>query len=67
MKVKTSVVTDHTVELTNADIVELIEKRLDLTIENRAQVFVRVPGGGDWSNTALEIDEECPIVVTWES
>lgn len=26
-----------------------------------AKIFVRVPGGGDWSNTDLEISEEQPL------
>lgn len=28
-----------------------------------AQVYVRVPGGGDYSNINLDIDADCPLVV----
>lgn len=36
-------------------------------IPEGATVFVRVPGGGDWSNENLEIDDDdCSIHVQWE-
>jgi len=28
-------------------------------------VTVRVPGGGDWSNTSLDIDDDTPIEITF--
>ena len=31
-----------------------------------AKVSFQVPGGGDWSNETLEVDEDCPICITWE-
>lgn len=32
-----------------------------------ATVSVRVPGGGDWSNTDLELDErDRPLEIRWE-
>lgn len=34
-----------------------------LTTE-KVTAFVRVPGGGDWSNTNLEVGTDCPLVVT---
>lgn len=27
------------------------------------EVYVRVPGGGDWSNTQLAIEDDCPLIV----
>lgn len=35
-------------------------------IPDCASVTVRVPGGGDWSNTDLDIDRDTSITVTWE-
>ncbi len=31
------------------------------------QVSVYVPGGGDWSNTDLDIEKGCPVSVTFET
>jgi len=28
-------------------------------------VAVRVPGGGDWANTDLDIEPDCPVIVKW--
>jgi hypothetical protein len=27
------------------------------------EVFVNIPGGGDWSNMELEVDKDCPVIV----
>lgn len=35
---------------------------MDFDLSN-AEIFVNVPGGGDWSNMELEIDKDCPIVI----
>lgn len=31
-----------------------------------ARVEFDVPGGGDWSNTSIDIDDQNPLVITWE-
>lgn len=31
-----------------------------------AEVFVRVPGGGDWSNMNLDL-MDAPVIVTWKN
>lgn len=41
---------------------EEIRKALDLPKD--AKIFVQVPGGGDWSNTDLEIDSDTPLRAT---
>lgn len=60
------------VEITREDILELVHKKMggmigiDITKpmkDDKIEVFVKVPGGGDWSNTNLDIDENNPIVV----
>jgi hypothetical protein len=57
----------HTIKLTREDIVEFLRfKNVDLPSSLSAiKIDVTVPGGGDWSNMALDIDDECPIEVTW--
>ena len=37
-----------------------------ITIPETAEVSFRVPGGGDWSNTTIEVDVDCPICIQWE-
>jgi hypothetical protein len=32
---------------------------------SKTKVFVHVPGGGDWSNTDLDIDGDSPITIRW--
>jgi hypothetical protein len=31
------------------------------------KVFMRVPGGADWSNTNLDVEESCPLIITWKT
>lgn len=33
--------------------------------DHRVKVEFVVPGGGDWSNTAVDVDDENPVVVSW--
>ena len=63
---KTTVVettTKHRLELTSVEIIEALRKD-DYCIPKDADVFVTVPGGGDWSNTNLDL-EDVPLVLTW--
>jgi hypothetical protein len=36
------------------------------SIPVNAVPHVNVPGGGDWSNMKLEIDADCPLIISWE-
>ena len=47
--------------------VELIKalRIVGVKVPDAASVYVNVPGDGDWSNTSLDVDSECPIVVSW--
>ncbi len=52
-------------QLSGRDIIRLVvavRKNFKATKDTR--VLFHVPGGGDWSNTTIEIDRECPITVT---
>lgn len=62
--------TEHTIRLTGKAIVELVNQELkaqgvDSLIPDNATVEVGVPGGGDWSNTSLDIDQRTPVTIGW--
>jgi hypothetical protein len=64
-KVVTTRVTKR-LELTGEDIRGLLEAAADLQIPSTADIYIQIPGGGDWSNTSLDVDKKNPIVITWE-
>ena len=68
LKKTTNVETRVEISLVKAEIIEfLVEKGVidhDVTDVN---VFFYVPGGGDWSYTAIDIDEDNPISVTYKT
>ncbi len=37
--------------------------RLSVVDGHTEDVYMRVPGGGDWSNTNLSVAPDCPLVV----
>lgn len=53
------------VRLTRELLLSMLREHVDLNVPDEAQVTVRIPGGGDWSNENLAIDGELPIVVSW--
>lgn len=72
-ELKRSVTTTQrvTARITGKDLVDLINRELVANgtpetdiIPKDAEVFVRVPGGADWSNEDLDIDNH-PIQVQW--
>lgn len=58
---KTTTVTSTTTTITYG----AKELRNLLGIPERAEVFVDVPGGGDWSNMQLDICADTPLVFRW--
>lgn len=52
-------VTTHRVEVDAEDIRKLVGA------PETAEVYVSVPGGGDWSNMDLTIDKKHTITVEW--
>ena len=69
-QIKTHVRTErHTrLQLSGTDIRLAIARHLEAEgmpdLPRDAKLFVLVPGGGDWSNTSLDLDEY-PIHVEW--
>ena len=52
--------------LTEEDIREILIERGVLPSDVSCEIFVQVPGGGDWSNTALDIDSSTPVRIFYE-
>ena len=70
-RVSRRTVSKTTVRFSRKEIVDALDlycsaTEQDLDIPESAEVRVRVPGGGDWSNTDLEIDSDCPLTVSWK-
>ena len=56
------------IKITNHDIISMLRKKgLVTNKETITKVFVSIPGGGDWSNTDMNINDEDPIQITVES
>jgi hypothetical protein len=64
-----AVETVHTwsLKLTGDDILSILRKRGYAVPDGLATVTVMVPGGGDYSGMSLDIDEDCPVVISWKS
>lgn len=54
----------HRIALTDGDIRELLAKQ-GFDIPSSATITVYVPGGGDWSNTELDIGTSHPVCIDW--
>jgi hypothetical protein len=56
---------EHHLEVDKALLIEALRSFGYDSIPMQAQAFVYVPGGGDWSNTRLDIGEDGDIHVCW--
>jgi hypothetical protein len=56
----------HVIELTDVDIGKLLLRAHLIAVPQTAAVYVRVPGGGDWSNTKLAIGSDANVIVEWD-
>lgn len=66
---KTTVTQTRTTTLTNLykkDLLEILRKVGIIPPAGEADIYMPVPGGGDWSHTNLHADDETPLVVTYE-
>lgn len=70
MKIETQAVTQklttYKATITKDDLLKLVAEKLGLNYPppNGILAYVQVPGGGDWSNMKLELDE-FPIQIEW--
>ena len=60
-EVNKKITTEYSLNLSGAD----IRKILDLPLN--AKVTVQIPGGGDWSNQELNINDEHTFDVKWQT
>lgn len=70
---KTKRTTNYEVQLTGEQIADLLSQELSaqgVSEQPRkgtnVKVYVSVPGGGDYSSTDLDIDDDCTITVEWQ-
>lgn len=56
--------TDRRVELGDVQIRQMLEAQ-GITVPRDARITIGVPGGGNWSNTDLDVSASCPVVVSW--
>lgn len=53
------------IKLTDGHLRELIRAVSGDVIPAHADIYIEVPGGGDWSNTSLDVCAEHPIIIFW--
>lgn len=59
-------VTKRSIELTAIDIRSLIRATgTEISDAAELRVYFAVPGGGNWSNTDIDIDNLNPVYVEW--
>lgn len=59
----------RTFEIDDKDILEFVRsKKQYIPADAKMRVFIKIPGGGDWSNKEFDITAEDPIrmIVEWE-
>lgn len=57
-----------TVQLNKNDLIEILrDKQIIPRTLGSADIYMHVPGGGDWSHTNLHVDEkDTPLIITFE-
>lgn len=50
------------IKLSRQDLIALLHHE-DIPIN--ADIFITVPGGGDWSGMDVDISEKTPVIVRW--
>lgn len=69
-EIETTITTrrQHTVRLNRKMLLDALRRHWLLDdLPDDVCITVTVPGGGDWSNTTLDIDDETPICVEWST
>lgn len=62
----TTISTEHVLTLNKHELLEALRDG-GCSIPANCEITVRVPGGGDWSNTNLDISANSPICITWKT
>lgn len=61
IKISSTTITTNRLELGRKELLKLLPE-----IPATADIYISIPGGGDWSNMDLDVTTEHPIVVTWK-
>lgn len=56
--------TEFCLALDREDILLALQK-VGYDISPDAEMYIRMPGGGDWSNMDLDVSSEMPLFVKW--
>ncbi len=56
----------YTVRIGRIDLIKFVKDHYATDLPASVEIFVRVPGGGDWSGMDLEIDGDEEVVVRWK-
>lgn len=62
----TTTSTKTVLALAGAELIEALKptiEKLGHSVEDVERIYVQIPGGGDWSNTRLDIDSTCPLII----
>jgi len=54
-------------KLTGNDILDYVRKGSAVNIPAHAKISVRVPTGGDWSGTDLDLHSDTTVDILWET
>lgn len=54
----------HEIVIDQTEIRELL-RRAGYQVPAKARIYFTVPGGGDWSNTDVDITPDSPVTVEW--
>ena len=65
VRVRAIVQREHEVRLNAENILELLASQPGVVMVGKPRVYFDVPGGGDWSNTRIEIDDDYAVIVRW--
>lgn len=63
---KVTITKEHHGEITAAGIIDLL-RAAGHQVPDNALFYFSVPGGGDWSNTDIEIDTRHPVRFRWST
>jgi len=56
------------IELTGSDIAQMLKKHPRFFgIPDDVTISFHVPGGGNWSNTSIDIDDGNPVYIEWQT
>lgn len=58
---------EHVLKLNHKDILTLLAAGAGVDVPYNADVIVHTPGGGDWSNMDLDVDDSCPVTIRWRT